>query len=79
MHTTPLSASQLYVALDAAGATLDHHESDLYTPVTDATNSLIARYYYRQMVTTFRDADGALWYEIPFAYLPFWRQREVTL
>lgn len=80
-HTTPapLSASQLYRTLEAASAPMDHHASDLYVPVTDATRALIAQYHFREMVTTFRDADGQMWYDIPFAYLPFWRQREVTL
>ena len=73
--TTP---SDLYDALiDATTpAERDHHASDLYIKVTPATARIIDRYAYRHQVETFRDQTDprrALWYDVPFAYLPYWQ------
>lgn len=66
----------LYQALLAAGATLASHESDLYTPVTEASRALVEKHRARGSVSTFRNnQDGTLWYDIPFAYEPFWVRR----
>lgn len=47
--------------------------SDLQCRVTDATRAVIDRYEYKHLVTSFRSAtDGKLWYEIPFAFAPWW-------
>lgn len=47
--------------------------SDLQCKVTKATSAVIERYKYRHLVTSFHSAiDGKLWYEIPFAYAPWW-------
>lgn len=55
---------------------IDHHESDLYLRKTSESEQLIAEYKFRSNVTVFRDAIGnALWYEVPFAYDPFWKSR----
>lgn len=64
----------LYDKLVAAGVPLDHHESDLYAKVTDASRALIAAHTKGPLV--FRSAvDGELWFDIPFAYMPWWRAR----
>lgn len=55
---------------------IDHHESDLYLRKTSESERLIMEYKFRSNVTVFRDAiENALWYEIPFAYDPFWENR----
>lgn len=55
---------------------IDHHESDLYLRKTPAADAIIAGYEYKNNVSVFRDAiEHALWYEIPFAYDPFWQGR----
>lgn len=47
--------------------------SDLQCKVTKATARVIDRYKYRHLVTSFHSAiDGTLWYEIPFAFAPWW-------
>ena len=47
--------------------------SDLQCKVTKATSRVIERYKYRHLVTTFHSAiDHTLWYEIPFAFAPWW-------
>ena len=72
--TTP---GDLYAALiDATTpAERDHHASDLYIMVTPTTTRIIDRYAYRSQVETFRDQTDprrALWYAVPFAYVPYW-------
>ena len=56
----------------------DHHESDLYCKVTKATSAIIDRYEFQSQVTRFHDATDphrALWYDIPFAYKPYWESK----
>lgn len=71
----------LYEKIVASGATIDHHESDLYTPVTPELAELLARYRFVKGVTTFLakkqegESVSKLWYCIPFAYKPFWDAR----
>ena len=53
----------------------DHHESDLYLPVNEQTEKLIADYDCKDRVDIFvSQADGKAWYELPFAYEPFWQE-----
>lgn len=76
-----LSPDDLYHQLVGLGATIEHHESDLYTPVTPEVAELLARYRFVKGVTTFLATKepgqyvSRLWYSIPFAYLPFWEGR----
>lgn len=47
--------------------------SDLQCKVTKATTKVVERYSYKHLVTTFHSAiDCTLWYEIPFAFTPWW-------
>ena len=66
-----LTPSTLYAAavdLLPAGD-IDHHYSDLYIKVTQASAQLRNRYQYPRQVTIFTDAiEGTLWYEFPFCY-----------
>jgi len=44
--------------------------------VTPESKELIKNYKYRPNVTTFiSQIDKALWYDIPFAYQPFWDKK----
>lgn len=66
----------IYGQAKALGVEIDHHESDLYLPVTPETRELIAKYKFKSNVTTFvSQIDKTLWYDVPFAYLPFWERR----
>ena len=48
---------------------IDHWCSDLYLKVTPTSRILVKNYEHKSHVTTFKDnIDGALWYDIPFAY-----------
>ena len=68
----------LYQDLVAAGIPTDNHESDLYFPVTKDSCALLLR-HERQVkgtVTVFTsEIDGQQWYDVPFAYDPWWEKR----
>jgi hypothetical protein len=65
--------SDIYHDLLAAGVPLDSHESDLYAKVTPASRAIVTRSGHS--FTVFRSQiDGALWFDLPFAYLPFWER-----
>lgn len=50
-----------------------HWTSELQVKATDEVDELLHRYEYAHQVFAFRDMiDGELWYEIPFAYKPWW-------
>lgn len=55
---------------------IDHHESDLYLRKTKASEQLVSEHEFKKNVKTFKsNIDGTIWYEIPFAYEPFWKER----
>ena len=78
------------------GVEIDHHESDLYIPVTPETQALVARYKSKCNVTKFMEMTlpdkrpcicGHVsnkrtpirqWFDIPFAYQPFWDKVEAA-
>lgn len=63
----------IYEEAKKLGVEIDHHESDLYIPVTPETMALVKRYTSRSIVTSFTNQiDHKPWYDIPFAYMPFW-------
>jgi len=60
-----------------AGIPFNNHCSDLYIPVTTDTAKLLRKCAkennYTSMITQFTsNIDGKLWYDIPFAYDPYW-------
>ena len=56
---------------------IDHHCSDLYLRKTRQSEKLINDYEYRSQVSVFTsNIDNRLWYEIPFAYTPYWERRQ---
>lgn len=56
---------------------IDHHESDLYVPVTETTSALIKEYVFKMNVTTFiNQKNGKPYYDIPFAYDPYWENKK---
>lgn len=64
----------IYKAALELGVEIDNHESDLYIPVTTETRNLVHMYEYRQNVTVFTSQiDGKPWFDIPFAYEPWWQ------
>jgi hypothetical protein len=49
------------------------HYSDLYLKQSPLATQLVKDYTYSAQVSTFLSAiDGVVWYDIPFAYTPYW-------
>src|SRR5688572_29388364 len=66
----------IYEQMLAAGVETGNHASDLYVPVTPTSIELVARYEFKRNVKIFRNnIDGTRWYDIPFAYTPYWEER----
>ena len=64
----------IYQQLKDAGVPLDSHESDLYAKATPDSVPIILE-HEGDVHTFISTADGELWYDIPFAYLPFWESK----
>ena len=64
----------LFAAVKQAGIPYDHHETDLYVPVTLETTVLLSKYPKQKAITTSFHSrlGGKLWYDVPFAYEPAW-------
>jgi hypothetical protein len=63
----------LFEQIKAAGIPFDNHESDLYVLVTPGSRKIIAEACRLNDASTFiSQLDGKLWYDVPFAYQPFW-------
>jgi hypothetical protein len=63
----------IYEQLKVAGVPLDNHESDLYALVTPESTKIVEA--SGKSVTTFTSqVDKKVWYDIPFAYTPWWER-----
>lgn len=65
----------IYEQLKAANIPLDHHESDLYVKLTPESQKIIDAYKFKSNVTKFVYGYMEVWYDIPFAYDPFWHNK----
>lgn len=66
----------IYDQMKASGIPIDSHESDLYAKVTDESREIVREYPFKGNVRVFKsEVDGTLWYDIPFAYTPWWEKR----
>jgi hypothetical protein len=65
----------IYTEMVAAGIEVDHHESDLYVPVTPEATAILRRHpdLYSSSFTHQRTCTR--WYEIPFMFDPWWEAR----
>ena len=53
-----------------------HWQSDLYLRRNAISEKLISEYKFKANVKQFRDQiDHVIWYDIPFAYTPYWEER----
>jgi hypothetical protein len=71
----------LYQRLIDAGVPVDHHESDLYFPVTDATvaicKSAMANGELHSRPAVFKhQVSGRQWFDAAFMYTPFWEAKK---
>ena len=70
-------APDLYALLQSAGVPTDSHESDLYALVTGESTRLV-RESGRTHSTFLSRIDGRLWFDVPFAYTPWWEARKIA-
>lgn len=54
-----------------------NHRSDLYIPVTERTAALLKECSIPESSYSIfkNNIDGELWYDVAFAYMPFWSER----
>lgn len=72
-----ITEPQLYDKMLNAGVEIANHCSDLYVPVNEITRSIVNDYQFKANVTQFTsNIDGKQWFDIPFAFLPWWEARE---
>lgn len=77
-RVTHLEPPEFYARALALGVEMQHHEGDLYLPVTADTAELVRCYRFAEAVTQFRQSVGGTesrWYSIPFGYYPYFEQR----
>ena len=71
-----IGSGLLYRKLLDFGVKVNSHESDLYAIVCPESESLINQYEHKENVRRFTsNIDGKQWFDIPFAYAPFWDRR----
>lgn len=64
----------LYTDLVEAGIPVSSWQSDLYCPVNELTAALIKE--HGKFATTFiNQVEGGRWYEVAFAFDPFWERK----
>jgi hypothetical protein len=68
----------LYGDLLAAGIPMANHESDLYFADTSDSRAILARFSYSaKLAIRFGNSqNGEIWWDVPFAFLPWWEGRE---
>jgi hypothetical protein len=69
----PVPQMSLYTELVAAGCEIDHHESDLYVKITPDSRPIIERHCWAAFPCEFT-SNGAQWWDVAFAYDPFWQK-----
>lgn len=67
--------NDMYSAMVKAGVKIEHHESDMYVPVNDTTTEILKGYRFKKNVKVFY-SGAKPWYDIPFAYVPFWEKQK---
>lgn len=67
----------IHQQLLGAGVELDSHESDLYAKVGPESTRIIEESGHSSSMFQ-SEVDGQMWYDLPFAYDPFWRAKQRT-
>jgi len=75
-----IEEESLFSKVKRLGIPYDHHETDLYIPVTRETRELLSGYKHKQNVTTFQsEVEGSMWFDIPFGYDLWWDDAETQI
>jgi hypothetical protein len=68
-----MSKPSLFSIIQSRNIPFASHCSDLYVPVTKETTKILKDHPMGINATTFTNqVEGGLWYDVPFAYDPFW-------
>jgi len=71
-----MNDKSIYQKMVELGVPISHHFSDLYVPMTVETMRIIDEYEFKTNVRTFTNqVVGGTWYDIPFAYEPYWTEK----
>lgn len=72
-------SKDLYQELKEAGCEIDNHESDLYVKATMKSLEIIKKHGLKfdgiQAGQFWHQVTKQRWFEIPFAYTPWWEKR----
>ena len=62
------------------GVEHDHHASDLYLKDGKQARQIIEGWEFAENATMFRSQiDGSLWWDLPFAYDPWWAAKRNSI
>jgi hypothetical protein len=69
--------TNLFDEIKAAGIPFTNHESDLYVPKTPEVDAILDKYLFskRNSTTFVNQVEGGIWYDVPFAYTPWWQSK----
>ncbi len=68
----------IFEEIKKVGVEYSSWQSDLYFPKNKTTDEIVSRYEFKGNVTTFKDnITGNTWYDVPFAYDPFWESKGI--
>mgnify|MGYP003651953476 CR=1 FL=1 len=65
----------IYEQMIKAEIPTSNHESDLYVKVIKESTRILNEYEHHKKAATTFVHNGATWYDIPFAYDPFWGKK----
>lgn len=67
---------KLYECLKAAGCEISNHCSDLYVKIDEKSKPIVEAYEHKRSPNRFvNHLDGLPWFDIPFAYAPYWEAK----
>lgn len=56
-----------------------NHESDLYIPANDKTRAMLKEFPHLTKTTFQNQVEGGTWFDIPFAFIPWWEKRQKSV
>jgi hypothetical protein len=65
----------IYAECVELGIPTNSHYSDLYIPANQQTAALLKKHNITTAKIFTNQVEGGLWYDIPFAYSPWWEKR----
>ncbi len=67
----------IYSDMVEAGIPTDSHESDLYVRATKEAYAILRRHKNTTHRWFINQLDGHAWIDVPFAFDPFWKRRQL--